>query len=287
MNKSKNKILYALFFSYLFISLYQINALSRKASESEPATSNISSKNQVYMGMVDKIKDEILNRLQGSSQSPTAIIRATMEYVHNNSLHLIDDEHKRYAFNIPYVLNKMYLASFGDIKEKPHLSCGPRAYAMRVILSRFNIYSRLVQVYSDEYETHEGHRLLEVYNPDSQSWEVWDPDYGVTYVDRETKNPVDILTLVFSDKNNFIPIGISNEGWKITKTERLKNNYFKAVLFEKDSGMTNALIIVNESLFDMDKVFSSGLTFEEWAKKYYAYPRIIILSNEGEFICLN
>jgi len=101
MNKSKNKILYALFFSYLFISLYQINALSRKASESEPATSNISSKNQVYMSMVDKIKDEILNRLQGSSQSPTAIIRATMEYVHNNSLHLIDDEHKRYAFNTP------------------------------------------------------------------------------------------------------------------------------------------------------------------------------------------
>lgn len=287
MNKSKNKILYALFFSYLFISLYQINVLSRKASENDPVTSNVNSKNQVYMNMADKIKDEIANSLQGSSRSPTAIIKATMEYVHNNSLHLIDDEHKRYAFNIPYVLNKMYLASAGDIKEKPHLSCGPRSYAMRAVLSRFKIYSRLVQVYSDEYETHEGHRLLEVYNLDSQSWEVWDPDYGVTYVDRKTQKPVDILTLVFSDKNKFIPIGISNEGWKTTKTERLKNNYFKAVLFEKDSGMTNSVIIVNESLFDMDKVFSSGLTFEEWAKKYYAYPRIIILSNEGEFIRLN
>jgi len=287
MNKSKNKILYALFFFYLFISLYQIDALSRKASESEPVTSNVNSKNQVYMSTADKIKDEIANRLPGSSRSPTAIIRATMEYVHNNSLHLIDDEHKRYAFNIPYVLNKMYLASVGDIKEKPHLSCGPRAYAMRAILSRFNIYSRLVQVYSDEYETHNGHRLLEAYNPDSQSWEAWDPDYGVTYVDRETKKPVDVLTLVFSDKNNFIPIGISNEGWKTTKTEKLKNNYFKAVLFEKDSGMTNAVIIVNKSLFDMDKVFSSGFTFEEWAKKHYAYPRIILLSNEGEFIRLD
>jgi len=155
-----------------------------------------------------------------------------MEYVHNNSLHQIDDEHKRYAFNIPYVLNKMYIASVGDIKEKLHLSCGPRAYAMRAILSRFNIYSRLVQIYSDKYEANEGHRLIEVYNPDSQSWEAWDPNYGVTYVNRETKKPVDILTLVFSDKNNIIPMGISDQGWKNTKTERLKNTNFKAVLFE-------------------------------------------------------
>jgi len=244
------------------------------------------------MSITDKIKHEITNILPVNYRSPTAIIWATMEYVHNNSLHLIDHEYRKYAFNIPYVLNKMYLASVGDINEKPHLSCGPRAYTMRAILNRFNIYSRLVQIYSDEYETHKSHRLLEVYNPDSQSWETWDPDFGVIYVDRENKKPVDILTLAFSDKNKFIPIGISSEGWKNTKTEHLKNNYFEAVLFEKDSniannGMINAVIIVNTSSFDMNKVFSSGLTFEEWTKKHYSYPRIMLLSDAGEFICLD
>jgi hypothetical protein len=234
----------------------------------------------MYINTVDKIRDEITNKLTISPPPPTEIIRKTMAYVHNNSVHQIDNEHRNYAFNIPFILNKMYLASNGDIKERPHLSCGPRSHAMRAILNSFNIYSRLVQLYSDSHDTPLGHRLLEVFNPDRQLWETWDPDYGVTYVNYESKRPVDILTLVCSDKKKIIPVGLTGIGWKHTETEKLKNQYFKAVLFEQDRGMTNAVIVVNRLRFDMGKIFSSGLRFEEWARKNYGFPRIIVVGNE-------
>jgi hypothetical protein len=173
----------------------------------------------------------------------------------------------------------MYLASQGNAEQKPHLSCGGRSWAMKMLLIRVNIYSRLVQIYSDEFEEPKMHRLLEVYNPENNSWEVWDPDYGVTYVDQVSRKPVNIMTMVFSDRNKIIPTGESREGWKETNTEEIKNKYFKAVMFEKDTGLTNAVIIVNKSLFDIEKVYSSGLNFRDWARTKYAYPRIIQLSD--------
>jgi hypothetical protein len=283
MNEKKYRLMIALFFVYLIVSMFQIISLNFKTSVNKGFTVTYANDPQVYSRTIENTKAKIEKDILSNPLSPSEIIKVTMEYVHNNSLHLIDDEHRKYSGNIPHVLNKIYLASEGDVSEKPHLSCGPRAYAMKTILSQFNIYSRLVQIYSDEYETHEAHRLLEVYNPDNQSWETWDPDYGVTYIDRQTNNSVDILSLVFLDKENFIPVGVSGEGWKKTKTEVIRDNYFESVLFETDGGMTNAVIIVNTDLFNMEKVFSSGLTFNAWAKKHYSSPRIIQLLN-GELV---
>jgi hypothetical protein len=127
----------------------------------------------------------------------------------------------------------------------------------------------------------QSHRVLEVFNPDSQNWETWDPDYGVTYIDRETNAPADIMSLVFSDKDKFVPVGLSAEGWEETKSTILKENYFKSVLFEQDRGMPNSLIIINQSTFDMTKTFEAGLTFREWARHYYSNPRIILLPMPG------
>ena len=206
-----------------------------------------------------------------------------MEFVHNNSLHLIDEEYRKYAFNVPFVINKLLLSSSGSENEKPHLSCGSRSYAMQAILNELGIFSRLVQIYSDEYENVRGHRLLEVFNPETQAWEACDPDFRVTFVDSFTGRSVDIITPIFGDKNNIIPRDGSIEGWRESKTEHLKKNYFKAVLFESNT-MINSIIVVNQSTFDLDKKFSDGLTFREWAIKHYKHPRFVFLPLQGETI---
>lgn len=281
MNRINSKVILSVIcFSYLFLSLFQIISLSNKVAAYHAKNDHNDTLRAAYLDVKSKVKADISDKLQDQPRSSYDIIQATMKYVHENSLHLIDDEHKKYAFDIPVVLYKLFLASSGNTAEKPHLSCGPRSLAMMTILREFNIYSRLVQVYSDVSDTVEAHRLLEVLNPATQTWETWDPDYGVRYVDRENGTPVDIMTLVFSNRDNIIPIGLSAKGWVNTKTKHLKDNYFKAILFEVEleDGMGDAdIIVINRSTFNMSKVFSSGYTFREWTKKVYGNPRLILL----------
>lgn len=278
------------FITYFLISLWSILssdkiysqddviAIVKEVSQLKKAKiiSRNSSSHPEYIEVVEKTRRKILSTLP-KDPSESMLIQKTMEYIHNNSLHLIDDEHARDSLNIIKVLHKLDVASNGNVEEKPHLSCGPRSYVMRALLSRFGIYSRLIQIYSDDYETHEAHRLLEVYNSTTKSWETWDPDYGVTYLDKETRKSADIITMIKSDKSNFIPVGLGREGWVETKTERLKNNFFEAVLFEKNNGRKNPIIMVNEDVFDIEKKFSTGLSFQEYAKKHYANFRLIPL----------
>ncbi len=232
---------------------------------------------QEYLNKLDKIKEIIID----DSTSPTEVIRLTMEFVHNNSLHIIDEEHRKYAFNMPFVMNKLLFAYQGHDSEKPHLSCGPRSYAMRAILAHLSITSRPIQVYSDNSQEVQGHYMLEVFNPETESWEVWDPHFRVTYINSDSKRRLDIMTIIFGDKNKVVPQDRAIIGWKETKTEHLKEHYFEAVLFENFIyGQLNSIIIINRHKFDLGKTFSDGLTFKEWAIKYYKHPRFIILPNK-------
>jgi hypothetical protein len=278
-NIPKSTVLYILFLTYLAISLYQLY------SSPPPPGRGLLSDFQNWLKAPDisitkKISGEIKEQLP-QNPSTKIITQAVMEYIHNNSIHKIDDEYQLYAFNTNIVLEKLHLASNGNSEEKPHLSCGPRSYAMRELLKSFNIYSRLVQLYSDNFGTHAGHRLLEVFNREENSWEVWDPDYGVTYIDRNTRKPIDIITMIFSDSDNIIPVGLSGEGWENTGTRTIKDNYLKAVLFESAKGMRNALIVVNISAFNIEKKYSSGVNFSDWAHATYGNPRIIYLPIEN------
>jgi len=230
-------------------------------------------------------KDQYLQNLDKSKEivghdgaTPTEIIRRTMEFVHNNSVHPIDEEHSKHAFDMRLVMNKLLLAYQSDDSERPILSCGPRSCAMKEILKRFGIISRLVQVLSDDYEQVEGHILLEVFNPDTESWEVWDPDFRVTFVDAVSKRRLDIMEIAFGDKEKVVPQDGAIMGWEETKTAHLKEHYFEAVVFEGGNNkMANSIVIINRHEFNLGRTFSDGLTLEEWMFKHYLHPRFIIL----------
>ncbi|MBW2119894.1 MAG: hypothetical protein JRH09_18520 [Deltaproteobacteria bacterium] len=285
MVNKKNLITLVLSIVLVSVLVSQIFRLYKENHRYKSALSHnirIETEKQEYSRNLNNIKDII--KANCSVESTTDIIRKTMEFVHDNSLHLIDCEHRKYAFDISVdisvVVNKLLLEYNGQENKKPHLSCGPRSFVMREVLGCFGITSRLIQVYSDEYDNVQGHRILEVFNPQEKKWEIWDPDYRVTYVDRYTKKPVDIMALVFGDINRIVPKNGIVKGWEETATEHLRENYFKAFSLERfDQGIIegtmNTTIIVNRAKFNIDKIFSDGLTFEEWAVRHYQHPRLI------------
>jgi hypothetical protein len=265
---------------FVGVCIFQIHTLANVNSEyrdkiaslEEPKTTK-----QEYINNLDRIKDVILKNVP--TETTTDIIRAVIAFVHDNSLHLVDDEHSAYAYDGPLVTKKLLLAYQGDANEKPHLSCGPRSCAMRDLLTRFRITARTIQLFSTAHKDVKGHRLLEVFNPEKQIWEVWDPDYRVTYVDALTKKSLDIMAILFGDLEKIMPKDGHIEGWKETRTEKLiKDNYFGAVLFEvPPQQIQYSVIIINQEKFDINKAFSDGSTFKDWTRKYYGNIRLILL----------
>jgi hypothetical protein len=272
-----------LFAGYLALSLFQIFTLKTKLSGYEAREVEYHARQEENRKILTQAQRTIRNKITTAQPAFLEITLETMRYVFSNSVHSADTPQSNHAFNTLEVLKTMQLSADGMISEKPHLTCGPRAYAMRAILLQFNIYSRLVQVFSDDFETPQSHRFLEVFNHEKNRWEVWDPDYGIRYVNKTSKEPVDILPLVFGDKNDIEPVGFSTRGWDETNTARLRDHYFESVLFEQDSdrpnvGMINSRILVNRSLFDIEKVVESGITFREWAGDHYKHPKFILIS---------
>lgn len=239
----------------------------------------IETEKREYSRNLNEIKNIIKENC--SVESPTEIIRHTMQFVHDNSVHLVDSERKKYSIDIPLVIKQLLLAYTGQQNKRPQLSCGSHSFVMREVLNRFGIKSRLIQIFSDEYGNVRGHRMLEVFNPQEKKWEIWDPYYRVTYVDQYSKKRMDIVTLVFGDLDRIVPKNGVVKGWARTGTEDLRESYFEAFSLERfDKGIIegtmNTTIIFNRTKFNINKIFSDGLTFQQWAVRHYQHPRFIV-----------
>lgn len=117
-------------------------------------------------------------------------INGIRNWINVNSIHLIDEEHDSYAFHLPTVI-KMLCDYWERNEVRPHLSCGPRAYAMKKILGQMGFKSRVIDLFVIRpQEVADSHTLLEVYNSETGCWELQDPDFNVVYVDRETGVPL-------------------------------------------------------------------------------------------------
>ena len=100
--------------------------------------------------------------------------------------------------NLPIVLSKLNQYSKG-LGSKPHLSCGPRAYAMKEVLDSLNIKSRIVDLFglsSSEVSKVSPHTLIEVFEEDKQSWVLQDPDFNVAYTDKTSNNYLSVREIL-------------------------------------------------------------------------------------------
>jgi hypothetical protein len=135
---------------------------------------------------------EIVNK--NTNKSFNEIIDYTRSLVYENSIHKEDKEHDSYAFNKQSVTKRLWKATTGE--DKPHLSCGPRVYAMKDILNELNIQSRVIDViYNDGFNSH---TVLEVFNHDTHRWQTHDPDNNRVFLDKNHSrlSGINILTKI-------------------------------------------------------------------------------------------
>lgn len=263
------------------VLLYQIWDLSKENMKFEKVFKNtheMELKNGNYAQDLLSIKNIITSKSDNFHQ----ITFNAMRFVHENSSHIADDEYEIYSKlnikdSLPDIIRRLLLAYRGDERQKPHIMCGFRSYAMREILKQVNIFARLVNVYTDDFEAPAGHRLLEVLNPEGE-WELWDPDHNVCYVRSTNKKPVNVLNLLYEDLDNILPKRGNVIGWNETNTKYLKDHYFEAVRFEGlYQDLPGSLILVNKDRFDVKKIFTNGMNFIEYTKTSYNNPRIVFL----------
>jgi hypothetical protein len=125
--------------------------------------------------------------------SVTALIDYTRVLIYDHTLsgHEWADEPKNVV-----AIQMMYDTIQGQ-GEKPYLWCDGRATAFMTLLREMGIDSRLIFLYGDNATQIQEHTVLEVFNPDTQRWEVQDAFNNLYYVDTDTQARASIERLVF------------------------------------------------------------------------------------------
>jgi hypothetical protein len=122
----------------------------------------------------------------------TDVIDYTRELIYQNSL----SGHKGQDDKNIVAIQMIYDTIQGQ-GEKPYLWCDGRATAFMTVLREMGIDSRLIFLYGDNSTQIQEHTFLEVFNPDTQRWEVEDAFFNLYYVDTETQTRASVERLVF------------------------------------------------------------------------------------------
>jgi hypothetical protein len=212
------------------------------------------------------------------SPGAAATVRAATAFVHGHSEHRIDAEHDRYAFDTPRILQWMLAVAQGETTARPHLSCGPRAYALKAVLDELGLRSRLVQVFSTRGEDVGAHRLLEAWDEDAGCWTAWDADHDVTLVDVRTGRPAGVETWVLRGPDAVAPERDGVHGWDALGLAWLRDHDFAALQFESPDrrvGLRDPVILFDPRRFDPARRFEAGAVFSDWARGMFGECRFV------------
>jgi hypothetical protein len=141
-----------------------------------------------------------------SIHSSTELVDHVMMLANRYTVPLMDDWHDRNWNNRDVVLTRLCRAIEGDDAARPHSSCGPRCMIMAWVLQFYGIASRQVAILSSNYPRLVGHQQIEVLNPDSGRWELYDPTWDVHFLDEKSGLRVSALDM------HFRPLRIDREG---------------------------------------------------------------------------
>lgn len=202
-----------------------------------------------------KVLEEIVSNLDDchAVYEKTVVVR---NWIKSHSVHLIDDEHDSYAFNLPLVMTRLLNCAKGD-GAVPHLSCGPRAYAMKAILDRLNIANRIIDLFGvsgDHLLRVSPHTLIEVYAADTQRWSLQDPDFNVVYVNVSDGQPVSLRDALCSD----IQLSFDAGGYLIENPINLDNTiaalFNDCALYRMSYEGKKSRLLLNRNRFALDSL---------------------------------
>ncbi len=133
--------------------------------------------------------------------SATELIDAVHLFIHENSR---TNEQLSYAPDYGDAVEIMYDHSQGITSEMPHLLCDGRSTAMLTILQELGIESRLVFLYKSDPGWISQHTVLEVFNPDTQYWQVQDVGEDIYYIAGKSGIRVNAESLLFDSHDDIL-----------------------------------------------------------------------------------
>jgi hypothetical protein len=209
-------------------------------------------------------------------------IKAIRNWVNINSTHKTDDEHDQYAFQIHKVLERL-LQYRTTKKSSPHLSCGPRSYAMKELLTLVGIRSKIIDVFQIIDGAINPHTLLEVYCTDNNRWMLQDPDFNAEYIIKsEEKKPLSSEAIFLADKSR---VQYSTNGYEIENklncTNTIAHCFEQCVLHRLSYDGIRSIALIKDKTV-LDSMIISGdktLSFRQFLNQRGHNPRIIDLDH--------
>lgn len=178
--------------------------------------------------------------------SASDTIDAVHRFIQTNS---ILDQQKTYDADYSDAIELMFNYAEGKSEEQPFLQCDGRSTSMLTILQELGIESRLVFLYRPVPGYLSQHTTLEVFNPDTQRWQVHDLNWDFYYVDAETMERVSAERILFGSRETLL--GCPMEGGDCTvEVMEESASYFDALRY----GYTFELW-VNPDRFDLSTRF--------------------------------
>lgn len=123
----------------------------------------------------------------------TEIIDFVRSFIAQNSR---DDAQDDFAPDYGDALAQLYAHYRGEA-DPPRLLCDGQATAMLTLLKELGIESRLIYLYGDNSSGVQEHTVLEVFNPDTQWWEVHDVLRNLYLANASTGGRISIEQAIF------------------------------------------------------------------------------------------
>lgn len=174
-----------------------------------------------------------------SVSEKTDIIR---QFVHENSEHNMDKEFYSYWHDVPHMLSLMKRHKQNPLFQKPHAECSARSAMMYWLLQVMEIKSRIVVIRPDEDVTM-SHTFLEIYNPQTQKWEISDPWYNLYWVFREDSRRAGVEDLLtYPIEETFDVCRTTNECGHIPLADAMPERFELAIFLDLEKNMPRHVI---------------------------------------------
>lgn len=159
--------------------------------------------------------------------SASETIDAVHRFIQTNS---ILDQQKTYNADYSDAIDLMFNYAQDSTQEQPFLQCDGRSTAMLTTLLELGIESRLIFLYRPVPGYLSQHTTLEVFNPDTQRWQVHDLNWDFYYVDAETQERVSAARVLFGSRETLL--GCPMEGGDCTAGVMEESaSYFNALRY--------------------------------------------------------
>lgn len=155
-------------------------------------------------------------------------IDAVHRFIHNSSL---TDEQLSYAPDYSDAIDLMFNYTQGYSDEQPLLQCDGRSTAMLTILQELGVESRLVFLYRPAPGWLSQHTVLEVFNPDTQRWQVHDlGSSDFYYVEADSMERVSAERILFGSLDTLLGCPIAGGPCTVEGMQK-KHEYFRALRY--------------------------------------------------------